>query len=91
MTFRWKDKAKLFSGEGIYFLTFVVVNRKRMFGRLFFFSHGMSREVTDFSFTRLPLTSVTCCVKKKDSQSRDINLPWTSVTFRVKKKESQIS
>ena len=34
MTFRWKDKAKLFSGEGIYFLTFVVVNRKRMFGRL---------------------------------------------------------
>ena len=26
MTFRWKDKAKLFSGEGIYFLTFVVVN-----------------------------------------------------------------
>ena len=48
MTFRWKDKAKLFSGEGIYFLTFVVENRKRMFGRLFFFSHGMSREVTDF-------------------------------------------
>lgn len=34
MTFRWKDKAKLFSGEGIYFLTFVVVNRKRMFGHL---------------------------------------------------------
>ena len=34
MTFRWKDKAKLFSGEGIYFLTFVVENRKRMFGRL---------------------------------------------------------
>ena len=34
MTFRWKDKAKLFSGEGIYFLTFVVVNRKRMFGSL---------------------------------------------------------
>ena len=34
MTFRRKDKAKLFSGEGIYFLTFVVVNRKRMFGRL---------------------------------------------------------
>ena len=34
MTFRWKDRAKLFSGEGIYFLTFVVVNRKRMFGRL---------------------------------------------------------
>lgn len=34
MTFRWKDKAKLFSGEGIYFLTFVVVNKKRMFGRL---------------------------------------------------------
>ena len=34
MTFRWKDKAKLFSGEGIYFLTFVVVSRKRMFGRL---------------------------------------------------------
>lgn len=34
MTFRWKDKAKLFSGEGIYFLTFVVVNRKRMFGCL---------------------------------------------------------
>ena len=34
MTFRWKDKAKLFSGEGIYFLTFVVANRKRMFGRL---------------------------------------------------------
>lgn len=34
MTFRWKDKAKLFSGEGIYFLTFVVVNRKRVFGRL---------------------------------------------------------
>ena len=34
MTFRWKDKAKLFSGEGMYFLTFVVVNRKRMFGRL---------------------------------------------------------
>ena len=34
MTFIWKDKAKLFSGEGIYFLTFVVVNRKRMFGRL---------------------------------------------------------
>lgn len=34
MIFRWKDKAKLFSGEGIYFLTFVVVNRKRMFGRL---------------------------------------------------------
>ncbi|MDD7621548.1 MAG: hypothetical protein SPJ79_03060 [Prevotella sp.] len=34
MTFRWKDKVKLFSGEGIYFLTFVVVNRKRMFGRL---------------------------------------------------------
>ena len=34
MTFRWKDRAKLFSGEGIYFLTFVVVNRKRMFGHL---------------------------------------------------------
>ena len=34
MTFRWKDKAKLFSGEGIYFLTFVVVNRKRMSGHL---------------------------------------------------------
>ena len=34
MTFRWKDKTKLFSGEGIYFLTFVVVNRKRMFGSL---------------------------------------------------------
>ena len=91
MTFRWKDKAKLFSGEGIYFLTFVVVNRKRMFGYLFFFSHGMSREVTDFSFTRLPWASGTCCVKKKDSQSRDINLPWKSVTFRVKKKNSQIS
>lgn len=48
--------------------TFVVVNRKRMFGYLFFVSHGMSREVTDFSFTRLPLTSVTCCVKKKELQ-----------------------
>ena len=63
MTFRWKDKAKLFSGEGIYFLTFVVENRKRMFGYLFFVSHGISREVTDFSFTRLPLTSVTFRVK----------------------------
>ncbi len=42
MTFRWKDKAKLFSGEGIYFLTFVVVNRKRIFGRLKRLTHPTS-------------------------------------------------
>ncbi|MGM9713663.1 MAG: hypothetical protein ACI3Y5_06035 [Prevotella sp.] len=39
MTFRWKDKAKLHSGEGIYFLTFVIKNRKRIFGHLRRLSH----------------------------------------------------
>lgn len=34
MAFTWKDNGKIFIGEGIYHLTFVVVNRKPLFGRL---------------------------------------------------------
>lgn len=34
MAFTWKDNGKIFKGEGIYHLTFVVVGRKKLLGRL---------------------------------------------------------
>lgn len=34
MAFTWKENGKIFVGEGIYHLTFVVVNRTPLLGRL---------------------------------------------------------
>lgn len=34
MAFTWKENGQIFKGEGIYHLTFVVVNRTPLLGRL---------------------------------------------------------